>query len=117
MFGHPRCVLKTPPTLEGLAKLILEELSSVSLKGIILGLPLLFSGKEGDSAQLVRELASHLEKLAPSIPIHFIDERLTTCQVEKSMKEAEMSRKKRAKCIDKGVATLLLQTFLDTPHI
>lgn len=117
MFGHPHSVLATPKDLNGLAKLILETLSSISLKGLVLGLPLHLNGTEGKSAAMVRELASHIETLAPDLTIHLWDERLTTTQVERSMKEANLNRRKRSKHIDKGAAALILQSFLDANRI
>jgi len=42
-----------------------------------------------------------------------IDERLTTIQVNRMMIEADLSRKKRKKEVDRLAATIILQSFLD----
>lgn len=48
------------------------------------------------------------------LPIDFIDERLTTVQAERMLiDEADVSRKKRKKVIDKIAAEMILQNYLD----
>jgi RNAse H-fold protein YqgF len=80
---------------------------------IIVGLPLLMNGKEGDMAQAVRTFAKELETLV-NLPILLLDERLSSAQAEKSLKENSFNRKKRSSKIDMAAATLLLQNYLDT---
>ena len=49
-----------------------------------------------------------------NLPIDFIDERLTTVEAERMLVEqADASRKKRKKVIDKLAASLILQNYLD----
>ncbi len=48
-----------------------------------------------------------------SIPIFAWDERLTTALAEKSLREADLNRKRRSKMIDTISASLVLQSFLD----
>jgi putative Holliday junction resolvase len=81
---------------------------------IIVGLPLLMNGKEGDMAQAVRLFVKELEALA-DLPILLLDERLSSAQADKSLKENLFNRKKRSSKIDMAAATLLLQNYLDTP--
>ncbi len=81
---------------------------------IVLGLPLLMSGKESPGSKKVRELALFLEEISGKSVVLW-DERLTTAQVERTLKEAEMSRKKRTKYIDAMAAGVILQSFLDSP--
>jgi putative Holliday junction resolvase len=48
------------------------------------------------------------------LPVHFIDERLTTVEAERMLiSQANTSRKKRKKVIDKLAAVMILQNFLD----
>jgi len=56
----------------------------------------------------VEQLQTHL-----GIPVHTMDERLTTLQAERVLLEADVSRRKRRKVIDKIAAALILQAFLD----
>lgn len=79
----------------------------------VVGLPLQMNGKEGEMAAEVRRFGQALEKEL-GIPVLFWDERLTTAQVERSLKEAEMSRKKRAEKNDALSAVVILQSYLDS---
>ncbi|MFQ5729556.1 MAG: Holliday junction resolvase RuvX, partial [Waddliaceae bacterium] len=66
---------------------------------IVVGLPLLMSGKAG----LIADEVSHfieVIKQQTSIPIITWDERLTSVQAERSLRESTMSRKKRTQFID-----------------
>lgn len=84
---------------------------------IVAGLPLNMSGDEGPQAQKVRNFMSHLgkalEKKGLAIAIEFWDERLSTVAVERTLLEADVSRAKRKKVIDKMAAVYILQGFLD----
>lgn len=82
------------------------------IEAIVIGLPIQMNGKEGIMAKEVREFGETLKTLF-SVPILFWDERLTSSQAEKSLKEAEFNRKKRAQMIDVLAAVLILQNYLD----
>lgn len=91
-------------------------LQNQPLAKIIVGLPLLLNGKEGDMAAAVRAFAKALET-ALNIPILLIDERLSSAQAEKRLKESSFNRKERSSKIDTAAATLLLQQYLDHPEL
>jgi putative holliday junction resolvase len=82
------------------------------LEEIIIGMPLLLSGKTGLLADEVKHFVELLRKLT-TIKITTWDERLTTVQAERSMREGQMTRKKRATLVDTVSAAILLQSFLD----
>lgn len=113
--------LKVVPIVKGSAKsvaIILRELEShqklhhYTIEEIVIGLPLLLSGKKGLLADEVKHFADLLGKACP-LPITLWDERLTTVQAERSMREGNMSRKKRAKIVDTVAAVIILQNYLD----
>lgn len=95
--------------LDALQKL-LEKYSS--LEAIIVGLPLLLNGKEGDMALHARAFAALLESRF-QVPIIFWDERLSSAQVERFLVECGVNRKKRAKISDEQAAALILQDYLN----
>lgn len=114
MMAHPLKALRALPTLSENAHLIAIELKSHGpLRQIILGLPLLLSGKDSPMATKVRTLADLLKTHFPDIPILLWDERLTTAGVERSLKDQGLSRKKRAPIIDAMAAASILQNYLD----
>jgi putative Holliday junction resolvase len=68
---------------------------------------------EGDMAIEARSFG---EKLAHefSLPVYFVDETLTTQDVQRKSIESGMSRKKRKKREDAFAAALILQSYLDS---
>lgn len=79
---------------------------------IIVGLPIHMNGTESERSTQARAFASALEKLS-GVPVRLFDERLTSVQAERLMKNANMTRKERASFVDGVSSTILLQSFLD----
>ena len=79
----------------------------------LLGNPLHMSGQEGRGASLAREFGRRLEG-ATGIPVQFWDERLTTVQAQRVLRESGVSIEKRAKAVDRLAAVILLESFLDS---
>lgn len=109
--------LKTVEYFGGIEKAIekiIEELKPYEkeLKAIVVGLPLLMSGKDSDMTKTVREFAEKLKNKV-AVDIHLFDERLTTAQLDKMMRDADVKRKKRNQSTDPLAAALILQCFLD----
>ena len=69
-------------------------------------------GPRGEACQIY---ADELEKRF-SIPVVLWDERLTTVAAERILLEADVSRKKRKKVIDKMAAAMILQGYLDSQN-
>jgi putative Holliday junction resolvase len=80
--------------------------------GLVLGLPRNMDGSEGPRCQSTRAFARNLSRLT-DLPIVFWDERLSTIAVERTLLEADSSRKRRAEVIDKMAAAYILQGALD----
>lgn len=88
------------------------EKSAYDIAKIVIGLPLHMSGRHGvmaDEASLFAEMI----QLKSGLPVQLWDERLTSVQAERSMLEANLSRKKRAERMDRVAAVLILQSYLD----
>ncbi len=79
---------------------------------IIVGLPLLLNGKDGEMATAVRQFAKELET-ALAIPVILWDERLSSVQADRNLRELDLNRKQRTSKIDTAAAALLLQSYLD----
>src|SRR5690606_32294317 len=80
--------------------------------GIVVGLPLTLAGDEALAARDVREFMAQVSALI-DCPLHWVDERMTTVQAERSLIERNMRRKERKTNVDKVAAALILRTFLD----
>ena len=82
------------------------------IKGVILGLPKNMNGSEGPKCQSTRAFAKNISLTVP-LPITFWDERLSTVAAERSLIEANASRRRRAEVIDYVAASFILQGVLD----
>ena len=91
-----------------------EFVSRYEVETLVLGLPKHMNGTEGERCKLVRDFAEKLRAAFPTIEIVFWDERLSTVAAERSLLEADLSRAKRKKVIDKMAAVYILQGFLDS---
>lgn len=90
-----------------------EIADTYETNAFVVGLPKNMDGTEGERAKIVREFADELSKTFPNAKISFWDERLTTVAAHKTLIEADMSRKKRKKVVDKMAAVFILQGYLD----
>ncbi|MES2344984.1 MAG: Holliday junction resolvase RuvX [Chlamydiota bacterium] len=114
IFAQPLFCILAEKTVDATIKLIHVKLDIYQpLEKIVIGLPLHLNGKESPLSIEVRAFAQKLEEIF-QIPIILWDERLTSCQVERTLKEAEFSRKKRSTLIDAMAAAAILQNFLDS---
>ena len=78
---------------------------------IVLGLPLSLGGDEGPQAEKARRFGDALAKHA--LEVHFWDERLTTLEAQRYLRDAGMRPAKRAQTLDAVAAAILLQSYLD----
>jgi putative Holliday junction resolvase len=80
---------------------------------IVLGYPLNMSGSEGRQASYTKDFAQRLATRT-GIEIRFWDERLTSVEAGRVLKESGISIEKRAKAVDRLAAVLLLESYLDS---
>lgn len=119
IIATPVASLKTEKKLEQTAiKLVeqlkqLQEMHHYEISEVVIGIPLRMNGQMSLLGDEVKHFVEFLSKLM-SCPIVFWDERLTTSQAERSLRESAMSRKKRAKVVDTVAAMIILQSYLDS---
>jgi len=82
------------------------------IEEIVVGLPKNMNGSLGTQAEFVLKWIEVLKENI-QIPVVTWDERLSTVGASKVLLEADVSRKKRKKVIDKLAAVLILQGYLD----
>lgn len=95
---------------------IAEIVREYEVSEIVVGLPKNMDGTVGFRGQICIDFADKLKELL-SLPIHLRDERLTTVAAERTLIEADVSRKKRKKVVDMMAASLILQNYLDSKSI
>jgi len=94
--------------LEYLRRLIREY----EIKEIVVGLPLRMSGAEGTQSEKMRAFAEDLRKKF-GLPVHLWDERLTSAEANRFLRETELSIEKRGKAVDRMAAVLILQGWME----
>jgi len=91
-----------------------ELLTQYEAKTFVIGLPKNMDGSEGTRCELVKKFAAKICAAFPDVQQIFWDERLSTVAASRSLIEADLSRKKRKKVIDKMAAVYILQGWLDS---
>jgi putative Holliday junction resolvase len=93
-----------------------QEIESIldehNIKQAVIGLPKHMNGTIGERGEASQHFAKKMEEVF-GIPAILWDERLTTMAAERILLEADMSRSKRKKVIDKMAAAMILQSYLD----
>ena len=101
--------LKEDEVIDRLKEIVKKE----DLMEVVIGLPLNMNGSSGPEAQKAIKFCDLLkDKLG--IPIKLWDERMSTLEVERVMIQADVSRSKRKKKIDKLAAQVILQSYLNS---
>jgi putative holliday junction resolvase len=86
------------------------------VREIVLGYPLRMSGEEGTQSQKVAEFAEDLRRKF-GLPVHLWDERLTSAEANRLLREADLSIQRRAQAVDRMAATLILQSFMQARSV
>jgi putative Holliday junction resolvase len=94
--------------LSALVKLVSER----EVERIVVGLPLHLDGRAGIGARAARDFASALSE-ATGLPVDTLDERLTTVEAERILRESGAGRKARREAVDSIAATIILRTYLE----
>lgn len=91
----------------------LAELArGLGAEALVVGLPLHMDGRMSPQAQEVQAFAEAVAKEA-GLPLHFVDERWTTAEAERVLREAGLSPRKRKSKVDALSAVLILQAWLE----
>ncbi len=90
-----------------------EVIREYEVKEIVVGLPLRMSGEAGTQSAKMQEFAEELRKRF-RLPVHLWDERLTSAEANRLLRETELSIEKRAKAVDRMAAVLILQGWMES---
>lgn len=122
MIAMPLMVMQADKKSENTVTKLIALIAEISQKykaeieEIIIGLPLMMSGRTGFLADEVKHFVQLFSQQC-NIPIRTWDERLSTVQAERSLREGSLSRKKRTKLVDTVSATIILQSYLDSKRL
>ena len=90
-----------------------ELVKEYQVDKFVIGLPKNMNNTEGPRVEASKAYGDKIKEIF-NLPVDYQDERLTTVQAERMLVEqADVSRDKRKKVIDKLAAQLILQNYLD----
>lgn len=91
-----------------------ELMAQYETRRLVVGYPRNMNGTEGPRCEFVRAFCEEIRQAEPEAEIIFQDERLSTVAATRSLLEADISRKKRKRVVDKMAAVFILQGWLDS---
>ncbi|MFZ1009157.1 MAG: Holliday junction resolvase RuvX [Candidatus Sulfotelmatobacter sp.] len=92
--------------------LLEQVIRKYDVREIVVGLPLRMSGAEGTQAEKMQVFAEELRRRF-RLPVHLWDERLTSAEANRLLRETELSIDRRAKAVDRMAAVLILQGWME----
>jgi putative Holliday junction resolvase len=102
--------LKTGADQRAIAAVVLER----DVLEVVVGLPRSLSGGEGPAAAEARSYATSLAALISPTPVRLIDERLTTIDAHRQLRDSGLPGRAQRTVVDQVAAVLILQAALDT---
>jgi len=99
----------TAADLAELGRLVAE----VEALEVVVGLPRTLAGQEGPAAVEARQYARRLAVLVAPVAVRLVDERLTTVDAHRSLRESGVDGRRQRAVVDQAAAVLILQAALD----
>lgn len=106
-FAFPRGVVPAGEALAEVARIVAEE----GVGEIVVGLPRTLRGGEGHAVRASERIARRIAE-GTGLPVRRVDERLTTAEADRAMREGGARRSRRRAGRDAVAAALLLRTYL-----
>ena len=95
-----------------------QQITEWNISQIVIGLPLMMSGEEQEITRQVKNFSKKV-KNTTQLPVHLVDERLTSFEAERQFKDsrqANLSKAKDKAQIDAMAAQIILQSWFDQQH-
>lgn len=109
--ASPVCVLPTAEVVAHAASFrrVVEDWEPELL---LSGLPLSLNGEEGPQAKRIKEQAQQIARVL-DIPLEFSDERLSSTEAKRALREQGLNEKSMRGKVDMVAASIFLQSWLD----
>lgn len=91
-----------------------EIVTAYGVDTIVVGLPKNMNGTIGPRGEAMQRFAAEVAAAFPALAVKLWDERLSTVAAERTLLEADVSRRRRRQVIDKMAAVFILQGYLDS---
>ncbi len=85
-------------------------------ESIVVGLPISLNGRMGPQARIIQEFTRSLSKISP-VPVHSQDERFSTVEAERLLREAGHAPSREKGLRDSAAASVILQAYLDAKRV
>ncbi len=89
-----------------------QVIRGYEVREIVIGLPLRMSGAEGTQSEKIQAFADILRQRF-NLPVHLWDERLTSVEANRLLRQTDLSIEKRARAVDRMAAVLILQAWME----
>jgi putative Holliday junction resolvase len=107
--GTDNAQVTAPADVEEIAALVVE----LDCIEVVVGLPRSLSGEEGPAAASARTYAGRLAARVAPVPVRLVDERLTTVDAHRSLRDSGVDSRRHRAVVDQAAAVLILQAALD----
>jgi putative holliday junction resolvase len=97
-------------------EILARLLAQYEVREIVVGLPLRLSGAEGTQSEKMRQFADNLREHF-GLTVHLWDERWTSTEANRLLRETDLSIKKRGQAVDRMAAILILQSWMESRHV
>jgi putative Holliday junction resolvase len=91
---------------------LLRVIRDYEVTEIVVGYPLRMSGMEGRQSEKMVVFAEEIRKKF-KLPVHLWDERLSSAEANRVLRDSEMSIKRRGEVVDRLAAVLILQNWME----
>lgn len=109
--ASPVCVLPAEEVLS-FARSFRTVLEDWEPELLLCGLPITLAGEQGPQAERVRLVAQKISQVT-ALPVEFADERLSSSEAKRSLREKGLSEKAMRGKVDMIAASIFLQAWLD----
>lgn len=98
-----------PQDLKAIAQMVRDH----DVTAIVVGHPISMSGARGTRAKHAEEFADAIRAFT-GVPVELHDERLSTVEADRALREAGAGGRRRRAVVDRSAATIILQAWLDS---
>lgn len=105
--------LEVVPGGDDVAALIADRARELEVGEIVVGIPLRMDGTHGPEAEAAEAFAKRLEQLA-ELPVTRWDERLSTVEASRVMRDAGANTRRQRGVVDKVAAAVVLGAYLES---